>query len=177
MIEADVGDHGDRRIGHVGRIPATTQADLDHGDIHRPIGEPTERRRSDQLEPTGAHLAHHRLDGSHPGQRIGQIGVVDGLPVDTDPLVDPLQVGTGEGAHGQAFRHEQPGQGPRRRRLAIRSRDMEDRHGALGIAEDIDQPAHAGQVGAGLGRVGQHALEVLMTVEPLQRVAQFHGYA
>jgi hypothetical protein len=40
------------------------------------------------------------------------------------------------------------------------------------MAEGVDQPAHGAQVRRGSAGVGQHPLEVLMTVEPGQGITQ-----
>ena len=55
VVHADVGDDGDLRVDHVGRVPAPEQADLDHGDVDGDVGEPAERRRRARLEVARPH--------------------------------------------------------------------------------------------------------------------------
>ena len=45
VVETDVGHHGDHAVGHVGGVPPAAEADLDHGHVDRPVGEPAEGGR------------------------------------------------------------------------------------------------------------------------------------
>ena len=56
VIERDRGEHRDLAVADVGRIPLATHADLDHGDIHRRIGEAREGERGERLEVGEARL-------------------------------------------------------------------------------------------------------------------------
>ena len=59
-----------------------------------------QRRPGEDLEPGQPDVvAEQRLDPGQVGEDLGQVGVADRLAVGGDPLVDPLQVGAGEGAH------------------------------------------------------------------------------
>ena len=39
MVDSDRRDDGDRRVGDVRDVPGATEADLDHGDVDRRVGE------------------------------------------------------------------------------------------------------------------------------------------
>ena len=89
------------RVDDVGGVEPTEQADLDHGDVDRDLGEPPERGGGHDLEPAGVD-AGQLLDGGHVADRLGQVVVVDRLAVAGDALVDPLEVRAGVGADGEA---------------------------------------------------------------------------
>ena len=50
VIHADVGDHRDLGVAHVGGVPPAEHADLDDGNIDGEVGEPTKRCRRGGLE-------------------------------------------------------------------------------------------------------------------------------
>ena len=58
VVDADRGDDRDRRVDHVGGVPATAHAHLDDGDVDGRVGERRERHRGEHLE-----LAHRRAAG------------------------------------------------------------------------------------------------------------------
>ena len=64
--------------------------------------------------------------------------VADRLAVRGHPLVDPLEVGAGVRADGQALGHQQSGDHLRRRALAVRAGDVDDRVGPLRVAHRAD---------------------------------------
>ena len=58
VVEGDRGDHRDRAVGDVGRVPGAAEADLDHRHVHRRVGEsgeghPGERPRRRTGGPAG----------------------------------------------------------------------------------------------------------------------------
>ena len=67
VLEADVREHDDARVEHVGGVPAPAEAGLDHGDLDLAARELVERRRGQQLELRHA-LAARRACG-RPSRR------------------------------------------------------------------------------------------------------------
>ena len=52
VVPADVGDDRDDPVGDVGGVVPPEHPDLDDGDVDGDVGEPRERRCSQQLEVT-----------------------------------------------------------------------------------------------------------------------------
>ena len=77
---ADVGDDGDLRVAHVGRVPSAEQPDLDHGDVDGEVGEPAERGGGDRLEVRRPHAGEH-LEVGDGGDLLGEVVVADRLAV------------------------------------------------------------------------------------------------
>jgi hypothetical protein len=139
VVPSDVGDDRDRAVDRVGRVPATEQPHLDDGDVDRDLGEPGEGGGGQQLEVRRRH-PRQRLELRHVGDEGGERLVLDRLQVPQQPLVHPLQVGAGVGADGQVVGDQQRGDHPTDGALPVGPRDVDDRIGALGIAEDGEQP-------------------------------------
>ena len=59
VIEADRRDHRDLSVDYVRGVPASAEADLDHGDVHRSLRECRIGHRSEHFE-----LAHRRSPAS-----------------------------------------------------------------------------------------------------------------
>jgi hypothetical protein len=87
VLEADVGEHRDRRREHVGGVMAAAEAGLDHRGLHPALGELGERRGGEQLELGHTLAARQRavdlgrrrgraLDGSTEGVGL-EVGVAD----------------------------------------------------------------------------------------------------
>ena len=169
----DVGDHRDLAVAHVRGVPATQQPDLDDGDVDRGVGERAEGRRGEDLEVRGAHAGQH-LEVGRGQDLLGERVVVDGLGVEGDALVHPLEVRAGVGADAQALGHQQPRDHLRRRALAVRAGHVDDRRGPLGIAHDVHQPLHAVEAGR-VDAPAEHALEVRVLVEVGQGGGVVHG--
>ena len=72
VVAADVGDHCDFGIDHVGRVETPQHTDLDDGDIDDAVGEPLQRTRGDQLEIRRAAIAEQRLEGREVGDDVGK---------------------------------------------------------------------------------------------------------
>ena len=81
-------------------------------------------------------------------EHLGQLVVVDGLAVAGQALVDPGQVGARVRADGQPVGHEQLGQDPGRRALAVGARHVDHRARPLGVAEQPAQARIRSRVGA-----------------------------
>ena len=156
VIQPDVGDHGNGRVDDVGRVPSSQQSDLDHGHVDGDVCEVPKGHGSRDLEERGPH-AHEQFqigDGPH---RRGEVLVGDGLGVDRDPLVDPLQVRAGVRADAQALGHQQPGGHLGDRALAIGTGDVDHRVAEVRIAHRIEQALDL------LGRGGGEVARRLVT--------------
>jgi hypothetical protein len=71
VVQGDRGDHRDGAVGHVGGVPGAAEADLDHGDVHRHVGEDGERHAGEDLEEG----QRDRLAAIHQRQVGGELGV------------------------------------------------------------------------------------------------------
>ena len=137
VVHADVGDDGDLRVAHVGGVPPTEHADLDHCDIDREVGEPSERGRRRRLEVRRPHAREH-LEIGDGRDLLGELVVADVLAVAAHPLVGPFEVRAGVRTDRQPMRHQQPGDHLRRRSLAVGPGHMDHRVGELRIAHRRD---------------------------------------
>ena len=106
VVDAHVRHDRDGPVGDVGGVVAAAEADLDDGGVHDDVGEPAERRRRDQLEPRRP-AVEHRLQRGHVADDLAERAVRDRLAVPRQPLVHPLQVGTGERPDRQPLGDEQ----------------------------------------------------------------------
>ena len=61
VVEADVGDHCDLTVGHVGGVPPAAEAHLDDADIDGDVGKPPEGSGRQDLEDCRC-VAHHAFD-------------------------------------------------------------------------------------------------------------------
>ena len=85
---------------------------------------------------------------------------VERLAVDADPLAHPLDVGAGEPAGAQVQRPQQGVDHPRGRRLAVGAGQVDDRVGALRVAEQLGEGADPVErrLEPGLGPAGQQGV-------------------
>ena len=134
VIDADRGDDRNRRVDHVGGIPATAHPHFYDRDFDRRIGERRERHRGEHLElahrrSTGGlrlridHL-HERLDlavGRHVLRRA------DGCSVDRDAFDRRLQVRAGGSAGAPLQRGQERVDHPHHRGFAVGPRDVDRR--------------------------------------------------
>src|SRR6266702_352186 len=142
VVDGDRGDHGHGSVGHVGVVPGAAHPDLDHGHVHRRVGERGERHRNQHLEER----QRDRLavvDQPHVGLDLGvdldePLGA-QRLGVHADPLAHRDQVRAGEQPRAQAARVEQGLHHPRRRGLAVGPGHVDHRVRALRVAEQAGQ--------------------------------------
>ena len=144
VIHRHRADDADVAVGHIRRVPAAAQTNLDDHDVHRGIGEGGEGHRRDDLEE--CHLdavdllfvdhLDHRLD-LFPG--LVEHLVADGRSVDADPLIDVDQVWRRVTSHPQTGSTQQGLNHERSRTLAIGAGDVDHRAGTLGIAQQVEE--------------------------------------
>jgi hypothetical protein len=159
VVDRDRGDDGDDAVGDVGGVPDPAHADLDHGHVDGSVGERGVGHPHDRLEEAERELL----------LRVDQMGVrrdvVEGahellvgqrLAVDRDPLVDPLEVRTGEPARAQVQRSQQGVDHPAGGGLAVGAGEVDHRVGALRVAQQPGERADAveGRLELGLGPAG-----------------------
>ena len=146
MVEADRGHDRHDAVGHVRRVPGATQTDLHDGDVDRRVGEGRVRQRRHDLEvrqrrtPVGSRV---RVDDGDVRRdlvprRQQSIGL-DRIPVEADALTRVRQVRRREQPGAQPEGAEQGLGHPRRRGLAVRAGDVDDRVGGLGAAEQVGE--------------------------------------
>ncbi len=142
VVEADRGDHGDPGVDDVGGVPGAAHADLDHGDVHRRVGE-------GRVGHAGEHLEEgHRdrlalVDHPHVGLDVAvdldePLGGDRGA-VQADPLGDALHVRAGVAAGAQLEDGEQLLDHPGGGGLAVGAGDVDGGEGPLGLAQDVHQ--------------------------------------
>ena len=113
MVEIHVRHHRHPAIPGMGGVEASTEPDLDEGDVDPDLGEPQEDHGREELE-----LGRVALPPRHPvgdradlGDQPGEGHRVDRAPVDLEPLAIGDEVGLGRLAHPQAGRTQhRPGQ-------------------------------------------------------------------
>ena len=90
MVARHLGDHGEQGFRDVRRVESTTQADLEHGGVHAVMGEVQPGRRGQALE-----VGRRRVAGGlqHPPEPLPEFGFRDRHAVDSQPLLDVLEVG------------------------------------------------------------------------------------
>jgi hypothetical protein len=112
VIKIDWGHHGDLGIGHIGRVPGTTQANLNDCDTNRRIGECGIRHGRDDLEEGHRYAVDLAfIDERHiwrdlPPYLVEAL-VADWLTVDGDPLSNAHQMRAGESSSAQAIGAQQ----------------------------------------------------------------------
>ena len=111
VVEPDVGHDRDLAVDDVGGVPPPEQADLDHHHVDGDVGEPAEGGRGRRSRSSvGSHAGQRPRGRRWPRSARRSSSSSIGSPLRVDALVDPLQVGAGVGADGQALGHEQPGE-------------------------------------------------------------------
>ena len=122
MVDGDRRDHRHRAVGDVGVVPGPAHADLDHGDVHRGVGEDREGHADEHLEERQrSRLAC--VDQVQVGLDL-LVGLDEPLggqrhPVQADPLGDGGQVRAGEQPGAQPAGAQQRLGHPGGRRLAV----------------------------------------------------------
>ena len=86
MVQADVRDARDQRRDHSCRIKPAAHARLEHGDVHRLVGEVPQRRRGEDLEERRLVIAQRTALARDQPKQIRRVGVADHLPVNLNPF-------------------------------------------------------------------------------------------
>ena len=156
VVEVDGREHGDLAVGDVRGVPLAAHADLEHDDVDGRVGEAREREHRERLEERQRLLAgalelgvddrDERVD-LLPVARDGLVG--DGLAVDADALGEAVEVRAREQAGAQAGGAQQALDHATGRGLAVGARDVDDRRGAVRVAEQLDRAAGRRQSRAG----------------------------
>ncbi len=93
VIEADRRDHGEHRLGDVGRVQPAAHADLEHRQVH-PLSREEQERRHGQCLEVGGWTTGHRLAGRHHlTEQLSEARAVDRRTVDAQPFLDLLEMG------------------------------------------------------------------------------------
>ena len=141
VLEADVGEHDDRGVEHVGGVVAAAQARLDHRGLDLLAGELVERRGGQELE-----LGHalDRLGGLGGALHRGAEGVRRHvLAVDPHALGEAGQVRRQVGARAHAVGLQQRRGVADRRALAVGADHVDRAQPLLRVAEHGEQAADA----------------------------------
>ena len=126
VVDAHVGHDGDTSVDDVRRVPTPADTDLDDRGLDGDVGEPPQRNRGDDLEVAG-NRRKVRLDLGDQADELGEVIVGDRLAVPRDALIDPLEVRRRVRAGLEPGGDEQRRRDARRRRLAVRARQMDRR--------------------------------------------------
>ena len=152
VVDTDRGDDGHVRLHHVRRIPGAAHADLDDRNIHGCVRERRVRNADEQLETAHLRLAalaevrvHHVHVRLNVAPDIHETGLGNFLPVDEDALGDTLQLRRGEQPRATVQRAKDRLRHTRRRRLAVRARNVNNVEGLLGRTQKIHQHRNAVQ--------------------------------
>ena len=152
VVERDRGDHGNRAVRDVRRVPAPAEAHLDDGDVHGGVGERGIRDRHEHLEVghprpvLGDRLRIDHLDeGDHVVIGVEELLAADRLAGQRDPLTHAVQVRRGEAAGPQPHLREQRVDDARRGRLAVRAGQVDGGIAALRVAEQLHHRGDAVQ--------------------------------
>ena len=97
VVQPDRGDHASWRVGDVGGVLDPADADLDHRDVDRRVGERRERHRRGHVEE-GQGLAGPVVDQvghGRPRRRRRRTSPARSARLDRDPLAHGLQVRAG----------------------------------------------------------------------------------
>ena len=173
MVHGDRGDDRNSCVGNVGGIPASSQTDLDHSDVHRGIRKSREGHGRYDLEE--GHLdavdvltvdhGHHRLDLT-PGL-VEQLAA-DGTTVDADALGDVDQMWGAVTSHPQTGGPQQRVDHDGRRSLAVGAGNLDDRAGLLWVAQQVEKgtfPVKAGTDAVLWPTSGQLCHELVMAAQ------------
>ena len=156
MVHIDRPDNGGIGIEHIGGVPRSAHADLDHGHIHRRVGELPNRHRGEHLEETHARLARFPHLGIHQGDqildlipRVDEIVVGKLLPVDGDALVDLFQMRRSVQPRAQSVGAANRLGHARGGTLAVGAGHMDDAKRFLGVAQQVEHEVHPVKIEVG----------------------------
>ena len=90
VVQRHVGDRGDRRRDHVGRVEAPAESHLDAGALHPLLGEDVQREEGGRLEERHTQAIR---EGTQPGGGGGKARGRDGAAVDHDAFPEGAEVG------------------------------------------------------------------------------------
>ncbi|NBN89047.1 MAG: hypothetical protein EBV24_01835 [Actinobacteria bacterium] len=124
-----------RTVGPAYSVWSSAMLVMTHRHVDRCIGKAPKRRGRENFKERRSNPGQ-ALGIGHCSDVLGEGFVIDGCSVDEDPLVDPLEMGTGVCADPQPVGHQQLGDDLGRRALAIRPRDVNHPVVALGLTHD-----------------------------------------
>jgi len=133
VVEADIGDDRDLRLGDVGGVPSAKHADLENDHVHGGVGEVPEGGGGHRLEVGGAHTGHD-LQAGDGCDLLAEVVAQYRFGVAPDPLSDVFKVRARVRADGQTRGHEEPGDHLDGRSLAVRAGHMNDGGAVLRVA-------------------------------------------
>ena len=149
VIQGDRRDDGDAGVDDVRSVPAPAHADLDDGGIDRVVGEGSVRHDREDLEEGQARatllraaLVHHanvRLDVLPCAH---EALARDRVTLQRDAFAHVEQVRAREAARLHTEGGEERVDHARRRRLAVRTRDVDRRVEVLRVAQDVQGELH-----------------------------------
>ena len=136
MVEVDAADDFHGGTAHGGRVEPPTHADLEHRHLDALAGEVIEGERGQRLE-------HGRVEAGDQGTErldpVGEISLGNRAAVDANALADIEEVGRGvepdpaAGGLDGCRKHGAYGA------LAVGAGDLDEGHGALGMAHRLEQ--------------------------------------
>ena len=141
MVEGDASDDRENRLRGVGGVESPAQSDLEHRQVRAFAGTVDECRRGERLEVGGRRVCESLAGRDDLRQDLAQTLVGDRHAIDTNSLVDALQVGGGEEAGaipGRACHRRQQTRGGA---LAVGAGDQHHRHLAFGVPQRSEQLA------------------------------------
>ncbi len=184
VVEVDRRDDRDRGVDDVRRVPRAAHADLDDRDVDRQVGERGVRDGHEHLEVGHRRAAvDDRAGVDHLDERdhlvVGAEEAlrVDRAPTDGDPLEHRVQVRRGEPTGVQAELAQQRLDDPGRARLAVGSGDVDDREGALRVAEQLHDGADPVERGLEVVLGGAGEDRRLHLTHPSVQLEQVRGIA
>jgi hypothetical protein len=141
VVGTDIGEQRDGGLADVGRVPATAEPRLQHGQLDAAGGEVQERRRGQRLE------VGELGETCEVGDQLPQLGRRDRLAGHPDALLDPKQVGRRVQAGAHAVGFENSCKQHRGRSLTVGADDQHGRTRALRVAEGREGALDALQAG------------------------------
>ena len=144
VVERDGGEDRDLTVGDVRGIPLAAHAHLENDHVRRVRPRSSEREKCERLEEAERRLVTELELGIGDVEERADVlpvrherRVTDGLAVDHDALVHTLQMRTGQHAGAQPVSAQDALDHPARGRLAVGSRDVDDRVRALRVAQEF----------------------------------------
>ena len=130
-----------RAVDDVGGVVAAEQADLDHGDVDRRLGEPTEGGCGHQLEPASGRTGSSSSTAASPLRTSARSTSEIGSPSRQMRSLMRSRWGLVNVPTVSPCDPQQRGDHRRHRALAVRARDVDHRHVVLRVTEQRDQLA------------------------------------
>ena len=150
MVQGDRRDDGDAGVNDVRSVPAPAHADLDDGGVDRVVGEGRVRHDREDLEEGQARAALLRAAlVHHANVRLDVLPCAhealarDRVTLQRDAFAHVEQVRAREAARLHTEGREERVDHARRRRLAVRTRDVDRRVEVLRVAQDVQSELHS----------------------------------